>query len=179
MKALLADRFKLVTHTEKREQQMFTLVLARTDRKLGEKMTSSGADCSPSGPNGRGRGAAALPAPGERPKCGFMIGPGRLFAGGQTMAAFATNLSRFVGGIVVDKTGLLGSYDIELSFAPDPGINFAGRDLPPQPGPAPVAASDAPSIFAAVQEQLGLKLEASKGPIEVLVVDSVEKPTQD
>jgi uncharacterized protein (TIGR03435 family) len=179
LKSMLKDRFKLVTHVETREQPLYALVLARRDGKLGEKMTPSTADCTPAGPNGRGRGQAAPPAPGERPKCGFMIGPGRIMVGGQTMAAFAQNLSRFVGGIVVDKTGLTGTYDVELSYAPDPGINAFGRDLPPQPGPAPVATGDAPSIFAAVQEQLGLKLDATKGPVDVLVIDSAEKPTQD
>jgi uncharacterized protein (TIGR03435 family) len=180
VKSLLADRFHLVTHMEKREQSMFALVLARRDGKLGEKMTPSSTDCSPTGPFGRGRGQPAPPAPGERPKCGFMIGPGRIMVGGQTMAALATNLSRFVGGIVVDKTGLAGTYDVELSYAPDPGISLTGRDLPPQPGgQPPVANTDAPSIFAAVQEQLGLKLEPTKGPVDVLVIDSAEHPTQD
>jgi bla regulator protein BlaR1 len=179
LRSMLKDRFKLVAHVETREQPMYALVLARRDGKLGEKMTPSTTDCTPAGPNGRGRGQAAPPAPGERPKCGFMIGPGRIAVGGQTMAAFAQNLSRFVGGIVVDKTGLTGTYDVELSYAPDPGINAFGRDLPPQPGPAPVPTGDAPSIFAAVQEQLGLKLDATKGPIDVLVIDSAEKPTQD
>ena len=109
-----------------------------------------------------------------------MFGPGRLRVGGQSMAAFAQNLSRFVGGIVVDKTGLTGTYDIELSYAPDPNINGFGRDLPPQPGaPPPAANGDAPSLFAAVQEQLGLKLEATKGQVNVLVIDSAEKPTAD
>jgi uncharacterized protein (TIGR03435 family) len=178
VKALLVERFKLVTHIETREQPMFALVLARRDGKLGEKMTLSTADCTPTGPNGRGRGQAAPPVPGERPRCGFMIGPGRLTVGGQTMAAFSTNLSRFVGGIVVDKTGLTGTYDVELSYAPDPGISPTGRDLPPGgPPPAPPS-SDAPSIFAAVQEQLGLKLEPTKGPVDVLVIDSAEQPAE-
>jgi uncharacterized protein (TIGR03435 family) len=180
LKSFLADRFKLVTHVETREQPMFALVLARRDGKLGEKMTPSTTDCTPTGPAGRGRGQAAAPVPGERPKCGFMIGPGRLMVGGQTMAAFATNLSRFAGGIVVDKTGLTGTYDIELTYAPDPGISLTGRDFPGQPGgPPPVANSDAPSIFSAVQEQLGLKLESTKGPVDVLVIDSAERPTPD
>ena len=96
------------------------------------------------------------------------------------MTAFATQLSRFVGGVVVDKTGLTGTYDLELSYAPDPAINGFGRDLPPQPGaPPPAANSDAPSLFGALQEQLGLKLEATKGMIDVLVVDSAEKPAAD
>jgi uncharacterized protein (TIGR03435 family) len=181
VKSLLADRFTLVTHIETREQPMFSLVLARRDGKLGEKMTPSTTDCTPTGPNGRGRGQGAPPAPGERPKCGFMIGPGRIMVGGQTMAAFATTLSRFAGGIVVDRTNLPGTYDVELSYAPDPGISPTGRDLPPRPpGVAqPPPAIDAPSIFAAVQEQLGLKLESTKGPVDVLVIDSAEHPTQD
>ena len=180
LKSMLKDRFKLVTHVETREQPIFALVLARTDGKLGEKLKPSTTDCTPTGPNGRGRGQQAPPAPGERPKCGFMIGPGRIMIGGQTMAAFAQNLSRFAGGIVVDKTNLSGTYDVELSYAPDPGISITGRDLPPPPGgPSPVANSDAPSIFAAVQEQLGLKLEPTKAPVDVLVIDSAEKPTPD
>jgi len=109
-----------------------------------------------------------------------MIGPGRLNVGGQTMSALAQTLSRFAGGIVVDKTGLTGTYDIELSYAPSPGINPTGRDLPPQAAPPPPPVnSDAPSIFAAVQEQLGLKLEATKGQVDVLVIDSAEKPVAD
>jgi uncharacterized protein (TIGR03435 family) len=180
MKSLLADRFKLVTHMDKREQQMYALVLARRDGKLGDKMTPSTADCSPNGPNGRGRGAAAPPAPGQRPVCGFMIGPGRLAVGGQTMASLATTLTRFVGGVVVDKTGLTGTYDVELSYAPDPGISPTGRDLPGgAPPPPPAANSDAPSIFSAVQEQLGLKLESTRGPVDVLVIDSAERPMPD
>ena len=179
LKSMLTDRFKLVAHMETREQSMYALVLARRDGKLGEKMTPSTADCTPtSGPNGGGRGQFAPPAPGERPRCGFMIGPGRINVGGQTMASFAQTLSRFAGGIVVDKTGLTGTYDVELTYAPDPGISPTGRDLPPQPGaPPPVANSDAPSIFSAVQEQLGLKLESTKGPVDVLVIDSAERPT--
>ena len=93
--------------------------------------------------------------------------------------AFAQTLSRFVGGIVVDKTGLTGGYDIELAYAPDPGINPAGRDLPGGAPPPPPVGGDAPSIFSAVQEQLGLKLEATKGAVDVLVIDSAEKPTAD
>jgi uncharacterized protein (TIGR03435 family) len=179
MKSLLADRFKLVTHMEKREQPMFALTLARRDAKLGEKMTPSTADCTPQGPNGRGRGAGAPPAPGQRPTCGMMIGPGRIQAGGQTMTAFAQLLSRFAGGIVVDKTGLSGAYDIELLFAPDAGINAFGRDLPAGGPPPPPVSTDAPSIFSAVQEQLGLKLEPTKGLVDVLVIDSAEKPSAD
>jgi len=177
LKSLLADRFKLVVHMETREQPIYALVLARRDGKLGEKITPSTVDCTPPA-NGRDPARFAPPAPGVRPRCGFMIGPGRINVGGQTMASFAQTLSRFAGGIVVDKTGLTGAYDVELTYAPDPGISPTGRDLPPQPGAAPpVANSDAPSIFTAVQEQLGLRLDSTKGPVDVLVIDSAEKPT--
>jgi uncharacterized protein (TIGR03435 family) len=180
LKAMLADRFKLEMHVETREQSILELVLARRDGKLGDKLTPSTTDCTPTAPNGRGRGQPALRAPGERPKCGFMIGPGRILIGGQTMAAFAGNLSRFAGGIVVDKTNLSGAYDIELIYAPDSAIGPTGREvLPLPPGPPPVVNSEAPSIFAALQEQLGLRLEPTKGPVDVLVIDSVERPTPD
>jgi uncharacterized protein (TIGR03435 family) len=179
LKAMLADRFNLVTHAETREQSIFQLVLARRDGKLGDKLTRSTTDCTPTAPNGRGRGQLALPAPGERPKCGFMIGPGRILIGGQTMSAFAGNLSRFAGGIVVDKTNLSGTYDIELTYAPDSAGNPTGREVLPQTGPAPSVNNDAPSLFAALQEQLGLKLERSKDNVDVLVIDSAEKPMPD
>jgi bla regulator protein BlaR1 len=177
VRAMLVDRFHLITHNETRELPMFALVMARSDRSLGEKLTKSTADCTPQA-NGRGRGQP--PADGDRPQCGFRIGPGSLMVGGQTMAAFAQNLSRFVGNIVVDKTNLAGTYDIALTYSPDSAQNPATRDLPgaPPPGP-PGATTDAPSIFAALQEQLGLKLESTKGPVDVLVIDSADKPRQD
>jgi bla regulator protein blaR1 len=180
VKTMVVDRFHLVTHVEKRDLPIYELVLARRDGKLGENLTPSTADCSaPQGPAPGQRGFA-VPGPGERPQCGFGIGPGSILVGGQTIAAFAQNLSRLVGRIVVDKTNLKGTYNVSLTYAPDPGINPAGRDLPPGgPPPAAPAASDAPSIFAAVQEQLGLKLESTTGPVEVLVIDSADKPTQD
>ncbi len=180
VKSMLKDRFKLVTHVETRESPVYQLVLARSDGKLGDQLKPSTSDCSRgAGPSGRGRGQPTLPAPGQPPKCGFMIGPGRLMAGGQTMASLAQTLSRFVGGIVVDKTNLSGTYDVELSYAPDPGISPTGRDLPPAAGSPPVANSDLPSIFAAVQEQLGLKLESTKAPVDVVVIDSAERPNPD
>ena len=179
VKSMLKDRFKLVTHVETRKQPVFALVLARSDGKLGGRITPSTIDCTPPPGDGRDPARFAPPAPGKRPKCGFMIGPGRINVGGQPMAMFAQTLSRSVGGLVVDKTNLSGTYDIELSYAPDPAISLTSRDLPPAPGPAPAATSDAPSIFAAVQEQLGLKLESTKAPVDVLVIESAERPTAD
>jgi uncharacterized protein (TIGR03435 family) len=95
-------------------------------------------------------------------------------AGGVTMETFARNLSNFAGRITLDRTGLTGTFDVDLEWSPDqlppPGSLPAG--LPPPP-------SDAPSLFTAMQEQLGLKLDSQRGPVEVLVIDSAERPTPD
>src|SRR6202163_3121545 len=103
LKTLPADRFGLVVHTEKRELPMYALVLARRDGRIGPKLAPSTADCTPPAPPPGGRGEPPPPrpfitlAPGERPRCGFRIGPGSIMAGGSTMSSLATNLSRLVG----------------------------------------------------------------------------------
>jgi uncharacterized protein (TIGR03435 family) len=84
------------------------------------------------------------------------------------MEQLAKNLSRTVRRIVVDKTGLSGFYDADLEFLPDTPLGPAGADSPIPPNP------DAPSIYTAMQEQLGLKLDSARGPVEQLVVDRVE-----
>ena len=181
LQALLADRFRIVTHLETRELPMYELVLARRDGKLGPKLAASTNNCTPPAPPSTGgRGDLPPPAVSEALPCRVMIGPGTIRAGGQSMAALAMTLSRFVGSLVVDRTGLAGNFDLTLEYAPDPGM--AGRgDLPgAPPGAAPDRpASDSPSIFTAVQEQLGLKLDSTKGPVAVLVIDRAEKPTED
>jgi len=91
-----------------------------------------------------------------------------LTAGGATLAQLASNLSNAAARTVVDKTGLTGGYDMDLSFIPD-----ATR-----PADVPTAA-DRPALYTALQEQLGLKLESAKGPVEVLVIDGAEKPVED
>ena len=99
------------------------------------------------------------------------------------MAQLATNLSRIVGGIVVDKTNLAGNFELTLEYAADPNMGGRGdfQGLPPPlAGAGPERpATDSPSIFSALQEQLGLKLESTKGPVDVLVIDRAEKPTPD
>jgi len=178
-KSLLADRFRLVMHVEKRELPMYALVLANADGKLGENLARSSVDCAAEGAAGRGRGQPPPPpAPGQAPRCGIGLGLGSLAIGGQPMASVATQLSRAVGRIVVDRTNLPGAYNLTLTYAPDPGLGGRG-DLPPLlNGAPPPAFTDRPSIFAALQEQLGLKLESTKGPVDVLVIDSAERPTE-
>jgi bla regulator protein blaR1 len=95
-----------------------------------------------------------------------------------TLAPLVRVLSNQVGRTVLDKTGLKGDYDFKMTFAPDLGLG----QQPPGPkdggGNPPPAAADGPSIFTALQEQLGLKLDAQTGPVEVLVIDGVQKPSE-
>ena len=89
------------------------------------------------------------------------------------MAQLATSLAPFANRFTIDKTGLPGGFDVELTWTPDqPPPNLAGSPLPDAP---PTASGT--SIFAALQEQLGLKLVSEKGPVAVLVVDHLEEPS--
>jgi bla regulator protein blaR1 len=111
-----------------------------------------------------------------------MMGRGDLSISGEGLDMFAQVLSRQIGRLVVNKTGLKGNYDFTLKWTPDEGQGkmFAG---PKDPGDgrageaAPPADASGPSIFTALQEQLGLKLESQRGPVETIVIDHVEKPS--
>lgn len=181
LQALLRDRFQFAAHTETREMPIYALVVARGDGTLGPKLTPATTDCAAQ--RGRGpRGGGALPAPpqpGQRIDCGLMMGFGVMNAGGMPIVELARTISQQVGRIVVDKTGLTGSYDFELNYAPDAGGGgFAGVPAPPG-AQAPAADPNLPSLFTALEEQLGLKLEAERGPVDVLVIDSVAPPDPD
>jgi uncharacterized protein (TIGR03435 family) len=175
MQALLAERFKLVVHRETREVSIDALVMARADRRLGPNLTPAAFDCDAlRAAFARGERPTPPPPNGDRPVCGARTVPGRFLVGGYPIADFARNLSGFVGGRpIVDRTGLTGLYDLELTWTPD--TPPAGRDGAPPPGFDP----NGPSLFTAVQEQLGLRLEATTGPVEVLVIDSANRPTPD
>jgi uncharacterized protein (TIGR03435 family) len=182
---LLKDRFQMTSHTETRELPIFNLVLARGDRRPGPNLKQSSAECQAM-IAARAAGAGAPPAPGGPPMfdpnapiaCGSVrTGPGMLGAGGRTIAQLVQMLSNSTGRPVVDKTGLTGAYDFSLRFAPEPG-SF-GPFGPPPPGVLPPPDPDAPNLYTAVQEQLGLKLENARGPVEVVVIDRLEKPAVD
>ncbi len=174
----LVDRCKLTFHHETRELTVYTLVVA----KGGVKMQPAKPDDNASGP-----GPGAGPPPPPPPPQGRAPGPGRMTMGvgdgGMTMfmrasstEQIATMISRTIGSTVIDKTGLTGKYDCTLQFAPDENMR-AG--MPPAPGGGgPPPESQGPSIFAAVQEQLGLKLEAHKEPVDVIVIDHMEEPAE-
>ena len=180
MRNLLVDRFKLKAHMETRDMPIYALVLARADGKLGPSLKSAKTDCEAIARGRRGGPPPAPPQPGEPIECGFMIGNGNMNAGGMGMADLARSLSQSVNRFVIDKTGLNGRYDFQLTYTPE-GRGFAG--LPP--GAPPVGAEPAAadpngaSLFTALQEQLGLKLDSQKGPVDVLVIDSIEQPTAD
>jgi uncharacterized protein (TIGR03435 family) len=103
----------------------------------------------------------------------------RIDAIGISMPHLIEMLSDEVGRTVFDKTGFTGTFDLHLEFAPtEPLANSIGPSSPVDPArPAPAASPSGPSIFAALQEQLGLRLESAKGPVEVLVIDHVERPS--
>ena len=181
IRALLADRFKLVVHNENKEMSIYALVVARSDGKLGPQLKASEVDCAALVGRGRGRGEPPPPGPPPGPgtpppQCGIRIGPGNMAVGGSPMSQVANSLSMFAGRIVVDKTGLAGSYDFTLTWTPDqmPGV---GQRPPGAPEPPPID-PNGPSLFTAVQEQLGLKLDSQRGPVAVLVIDRAERPTE-
>jgi uncharacterized protein (TIGR03435 family) len=158
LRSLLADRFKLVVHNETKEVPIYELVVAKGGPKLQEAKTS---DSSPNGTKGPDAVASAS-------MIVMNMRPGQLKDPAMQLAALISWLSGQLSRPIVDKTGLTGKYDIDLYWTPDPG-----------PGSVDVTSSDAsgPSIFTAVQEQLGLKLNPSKGPVEALVIDYAEPPT--
>lgn len=176
LRALLAERFKLVTHNETREMPIYSLVVARADGKLGPKLSDAKVDCEARLSAAR-RGGPPLdfPAPGQPIECGFMMGPGNMNVGGMPMLELARSLSPIVGRIVIDKTGLKGRYDFQMTYAPEGrgfGAGPVGADAPP-------VDPNTPSLFTALQEQLGLKLESERGSVDVVVIDRVEQPSED
>jgi uncharacterized protein (TIGR03435 family) len=108
----------------------------------------------------------------------MMIGGGELHAAAVPFANFVATLSQILGRTVIDKTDAMGLYDFDLKWTPELGQNI-GAPGPLPPGvPPPSTDPSGPSLVTALQEQLGLKLESSRGPVEVLVIDSVQKPSE-
>jgi len=149
MQAVLAQHFNLKCHFETKELPVYNLVVA----KSGPKLT---------------------PTPADSAKKGSVDSEGRsrqnhIEANGITMDTVAAMLSTSLGRTVIDKTGLTGLFDFTLTYTSDPdaGSSASSDD-----------AASGPTIFTAIEEQLGLKLESSKGPVQILVIDSIEKPSE-
>ena len=171
LRDLLATRFALAMHQETRELPIYVLKLARTDGTLGPSLHRSTTDCT-------GRPAAMV---GGRVQCGILVsqgpGSGSLRGGGATIENFARLLGDFLDRPLNDETGLTGTFDLELQFtAPRSSVPGA-----PVPGGLTAAAGpdDIPTLVTAIQEQLGLKLEAPRGRAEIWVVDAVTPPRVD
>jgi len=193
LKTLLADRFKLRVHTETREAPIYNLVVARGDGKLGEKLKPSSENCpglkeqqqkqlEALAKGGLSALASLQQGASQNPACGITPLPAEpgsigIKARGQAMSTLTLLLTQLVGRPVVDRTGLAGLYDFEfridmqtlLRIYADLGVNV----------PAPQGLPEGPSLMTELQEGLGLKLDSARGPTEVLVIDSAEKPTAD
>ncbi len=162
LRALLEDRFQLRVRHETKELPIFVLTVAKNEPKL---LPSNEKECVPIDP-----GNPPLPSQGksQADNCGYLgLGRGNLTARQITTADLATAFSMVLGRPVVDKTGLTRRVDARLTF--DPAVIANSPDGFTDP--------TLPSIFTAVQEQLGLKLESSKGPVEVLVIERAERPS--
>jgi uncharacterized protein (TIGR03435 family) len=155
--SILADRFKLTVHHETRQLPLYVLLVA----KAGPKFKESAPDDA----------AAATPH-----RKGMMINNGKVTANDAQLSMLVTALSRNLGRTIVDKTGLTGTYDFSLQWAPDEGGAAPGPESGASAGASP--ADPGASIFTALQEQLGLKLESTKGPVDVIVIDHIEKPSE-
>jgi uncharacterized protein (TIGR03435 family) len=172
LQSLLAERFALKAHMEKRDHPIYALVLARSDKSLGPRLRRSQID-----PEKLREQEAKLlrenPATFKPLECGLAAGR-RLGDCGITMALLATRFPMYVGRIVVDRTGLTGVYQFDLRFSDSlvpgagPGGGFPFPVQPPDP--------DAPTLFTALEEQLGLKLVPQTAPVDVLVIDQVQPP---
>jgi bla regulator protein blaR1 len=183
VQSLLEDRFQLKIHHETKELPVYALVLANKNGKLGPQLTESKeGSCTPFDPS---KPPPPPPMPGKPQTramgCGGMfMGPDRLGATATTIDRLAPAISRMLGRTVIDKTGLTGKYDIQLHWTPDQAqlqMMAPPGGIPPNM-PQPQFDPNGPSIFTALQEQLGLKLESQKGPVDIVVIDSVEKPSE-
>ena len=169
LQTLLADRFRLAFHREAKELPMFALVVAKKGSKIEEAKPG---DTYPNGMkdlDGNGHGDV------------MSIRRGQLIGQGIAISNLVEMLSQLgLGLVIVDKTGLTAKYDFTLQWTPDQGTSrFKGTEGEMQPGgSSPLADSLGPSLFTAMEEQLGLKLERQKGPVDVIVIDHVEKPSE-
>jgi uncharacterized protein (TIGR03435 family) len=161
LRALLEERFALKAHREMQEMPVYALVRARGDGKLGDRLRARSETCVP--------GSEWVSR--EPLRCGVRFRPGWFFGNGVTMPGFATDLSRIVDRVVVDRTGLAGLFDFDVRYT-------RGAEAQPSPDVRPKSDADVPSIFTALQEQLGLKLESTRAPMDVLVIDSVQRPSE-
>jgi uncharacterized protein (TIGR03435 family) len=171
LQALLLDRFKLNLRRETRDLPVYVLLVAKNGPKFKET-TLTPAELAPPDPQG---------PPSQRPR-----GPiaqmmrGKLVMTGVPLDMFAEMLTMQVGRVVLNQTGLKANYDFEMHWMPDesqtPAFRAAGDGAPTEAAALPDATG--PTFFTALQEQLGLKLESQKSPLDVLVIEHIERPSE-
>ena len=157
LQALLADRFQLTIHRDSKDQAVYALLVSKSGPKIH---------------------AVDMKAGGGPPR--MMMGHGMINGQAVGLEMLANALSNQLGRPVLDRTGLTGRFDLKLQWTPDPGQAGGpfGGQLPPGVQAPPPPDPNGPSIFTAVEEQLGLRLESQKGPVEMIVIDRVEKPSE-
>lgn len=160
MQNLLIERFKLVTRREERDTPVYALVVARADRILGPQMRPSSADCAALLAAFKATGARQTP---DSPTCGLRRLRGNYRGTGVLLSELVAALAPEAGRPVVDATGLTGSFDVNVKFTPNEAADPTGGA----------------SLFTAIQEQLGLRLESRRAPVNVLVIESAERPAPD
>ena len=155
LRALLAERFQLKVHTETKEMPVYALVQGKNGTKL-------------------------TPSKAEQGRSMMRMGRGQLNGTKIPMKLLTMQLAQQLRRSVIDKTELKDEYDVTLEWTPEPGQGGGpfGGPPPPDGGKMPAAGSSGPTIFTALQEQLGLRLESAKGPVEIIVIDHVTKPSE-
>lgn len=172
IQTLLAERFKLAVHRESREMQRYELTVARSGAKFkdGAAPPPPNPDTPPPAPGPLTRDKDGYPVIGPRGGMAIMNDKARIYYPEMTMAALATQLSGQFAAPVADVTGLTGKYEINIYWiASAPGVGAATAD----------AAPSGPDLKQALQDQLGLRVESKKGPVEFVIVDHAEKTPSD
>jgi uncharacterized protein (TIGR03435 family) len=162
LRRMLEDRMQVKGHVEERERTILALIVARSDGRLGPQLKPSALDCS------KRPDPTAVPTPPTGPpegRCGGLFGPGQIVSGGITLDTFAASISGLAGGQVINRTGLAGFYALTLRFA-----------VPQRLG-GQQSVDDAPELATALQDQLGLKLQAEKAKVPIFVVDHIARPS--
>ena len=168
LQQLLADRFSLVVRREMRELPVYAVVLARSDGRLGPQLKRSEIDCDAA--RAQAMKTGVIP-PNAKQLCIAEGRVGSIRIGGAPLSAFAAMVSTRLQRAVIDRTGLTGPWDLTLTYTPEPS-QIAQGVL--SPGDQPAFDPNGPSIFTAVQEQLGLRFDAIRAPVDVLVVERAD-----
>ena len=175
LRGLLAERFSLEVHRESRQMSTYVMTMVARSGKPGPQLRPANAQCAPpAGPSGmpplaqppKGIADAASLMGRAALRCPSIFMPGHLSARSASLDTLATELAEAVGRPVVNRTGLTGEFDFDLRYVPE-------LNAMPQP-----QAGDAQGLTTALEDQLGVKLEGSRGPVDVLVIDRLRMPTE-